>query len=53
MYLPKNAQDEALMEIAKQLKIQNEEEILYDLYTAGLIDREEYERELLHLLKSA
>ena len=50
MFLAKNAQEEALKEIARQAGIHNAEEILYDLYTAGLIPEEEYKEKLLKLL---
>lgn len=50
MFLVRNAQEEALKEIARQMSIQNAQEILYDLYTAKFIEEDEYKQKLLELL---
>ena len=52
MFMVRNAQEEALTEIARQAGIHNAEEILYDLYCAGLIPEEEYKEKLLKLLEA-
>lgn len=47
MFMVRNAQEEALKEIARQASIHNAEEILWNLYSADLISQEEYKEKLL------